>query len=87
MDKILDRRSKGLGFESHCRSCLEVSSKLRISHCLGLPSCNWVPGAQIQGSIQMNSCRLPRKVNGELIILYYIYDKAFKLAPLLHFLQ
>ena len=33
-------KSKGLGFDSQCWSCVEVSDKLRIPHFLGPPSCN-----------------------------------------------
>ena len=34
VDKALDSRSKGLGFDSHCWSCVEVSGKVLIPHCL-----------------------------------------------------
>ena len=34
--------SKCLGFDSFCRSCVEVSSKLHISHCLRPPSCKYM---------------------------------------------
>ena len=40
VDRALDSRSEGLGFESQCWSCVEVSGKLRIPHCLGPPSRN-----------------------------------------------
>ena len=40
MDKALDSKSEGLGFDSQCRPCVEVSGKLRIPHCLGPPSRN-----------------------------------------------
>ena len=37
VDRVLDSRS-GLGFDSHCWSCVEVSGKHRNAHCLGPPS-------------------------------------------------
>ena len=40
VDTTLDSRSEGRGFESQCRPCVEVSSKLCIPHCLGPPSRN-----------------------------------------------
>ena len=39
VDRALDSRS-GLGFDSQCWSCVEVSGKLCIPHCLGPPSHN-----------------------------------------------
>ena len=38
MDRNSALKSKGLGFDSHCRSCKEVLGKLVITHCLGLSS-------------------------------------------------
>ena len=32
--RALDSRSEGLGFDSQCWSCVEVSGKLRIPYCL-----------------------------------------------------
>ena len=40
VDRALDSRSEGLGLDSQCWTFVEVSGKLRISHCLGPPSCN-----------------------------------------------
>ena len=40
VDRALDLRSEGLGFDSQCWTCVEVSGKLRITHCLGPPSHN-----------------------------------------------
>ena len=40
VDRALDARSGGLGFDSQCWPCVEVSGKLRIPHCLGPPSRN-----------------------------------------------
>ena len=40
MCKALNSRSEGLGFDSQCWPCAEVSGKLRIPHCLSLPSRN-----------------------------------------------
>ena len=40
MDRVLDSRSEGLGFDSQCWPCVEVSGKLRILHCLSPPSHN-----------------------------------------------
>ena len=40
VDRALDSRSEGLGFDSQCWPCVEVSGKLRIPHCLGPPSRN-----------------------------------------------
>ena len=40
VDRAVDRRSKGLVFDSQCWSCVEVSGKLRVPHCLGPPSHN-----------------------------------------------
>ena len=40
VDRVLDSRSKGLGFDSQCWPCVEVLGKLRIPHCLGPPSRN-----------------------------------------------
>ena len=34
MDRVLDSRSEGLGFDSHCCSCVEVLGKLLIPYCL-----------------------------------------------------
>ena len=39
VDWALDLRSKGLGFNSHEWSCVEVLSKLLL-YCIGLPSSN-----------------------------------------------
>ena len=38
VDRALDSRSEGLGFDSHCWSCVEVSGKLFIPYCLWSPS-------------------------------------------------
>ena len=38
--RALDSRSEGLGFDSQCWPCVEVSGKLCIPHCLGPPSHN-----------------------------------------------
>ena len=40
MDRALDSRSEGLGFDFQCWPCVEVLGKLRIPHCLGPPSRN-----------------------------------------------
>ena len=40
VDRVLDSRSEGLGFDSQCWPYVEVSGKLRIPHCLGPPSRN-----------------------------------------------
>ena len=40
VDRVLDLRSEGLGFDSHCWSCVEVSGKLLIPYCLCPPSSN-----------------------------------------------
>ena len=40
MGRAFDSRSEGLGFNSECWPCVEVSSKLRIPHCLSPPSRN-----------------------------------------------
>ena len=40
VDRALDSRSQGLGFDSQCWPCVEVSGKLCIPHCLGPPSRN-----------------------------------------------
>ena len=40
VDRVLDPRSEGLGFDSQCWACVEVLGKLRIPHCLSPPSCN-----------------------------------------------
>ena len=40
VDRALDSRSEGLGFDSHCWPCVEVSGKLCIPHCLGPRSRN-----------------------------------------------
>ena len=46
--KAFDSRSKGLGFDSHCWSFVEVSGKLFMTYCLCLPSSDGypVPGGQ-----------------------------------------
>ena len=38
VDRVLDSRSGGLGFDSHCRSCVEVLGKLLIPYCLCPPN-------------------------------------------------
>ena len=40
VDRALDSRSEGLGFDSQCWPCVEVLGKHRIPHCLGPPSRN-----------------------------------------------
>ena len=40
VDRALDSRSEGLGFSSKWWSCVEVSGKVRIPHCLGPPGRN-----------------------------------------------
>ena len=40
VDRVIDSRSEGLGFDSQCWPCVEVSGKLRMPHCLGPPSRN-----------------------------------------------
>ena len=40
MDRALGAGSEGLGFDSYCKSCAEVSGKIRIPHCLGPPTHN-----------------------------------------------
>ena len=40
VDRALDSRSKGLGFDSQCWQCVDVSGKLCTSHCLGPTSSN-----------------------------------------------
>ena len=40
VDRALDSRSEGLGFDSQCWPCVEVLGKLRIPHCFGPPSRN-----------------------------------------------
>ena len=38
VDKSLDSRSKDLGFDSYCWSCVEEFDKLLIPYCLFLPN-------------------------------------------------
>ena len=38
VDRVLDSRSEGLGFNSHCWLCVEVLGKLLISYCICPPS-------------------------------------------------
>ena len=40
VDRELDSRSEGLGFDSQCWPCVEVLGKLCIQHRLGPPTCN-----------------------------------------------
>ena len=40
VDRALDSRSEGLGFDSHYWPCVEVVGKLHIPYCLGPPSRN-----------------------------------------------
>ena len=40
VDRALDSRSDGLGFDSQCWPCVAMSGKLRIPHCLSPPSHN-----------------------------------------------
>ena len=40
VDRALDSRSEGLGFDSQCWPCVEVSGTLCIPHCLCPPSRN-----------------------------------------------
>ena len=40
VDRALNSRSDGLGFDCHCWPCVEVLGKLHIPHCLGPPSRN-----------------------------------------------
>ena len=40
VDRVLESRSEGLGFDSKCWSCVEVLGKLFIPHCLGSLTCN-----------------------------------------------
>ena len=40
VDRALDSRSDGLGFDSQCWSCVDVLGKLRTPHCHGPPSHN-----------------------------------------------
>ena len=40
VDRALDSRSEGLGFDPQFWPCVEVSGKLRIPQCLGPPSRN-----------------------------------------------
>ena len=40
VDESLNSKSAGLGFDSKCWPCVEVSGKLCIPHCCGPPSCN-----------------------------------------------
>ena len=40
VDRALDSRSEGLGFDSQCWPCVEVSGKIHIPHCLGPPARN-----------------------------------------------
>ena len=60
VDRALDSRSEGLGFDSQCWPCVEVSGKLRIPHCLGPHSRNGylVHGSKV-GSIVAGCRRRP----------------------------
>ena len=49
VDRVLDSRSKCLGFDSHYLSCVEMSGKLLIPYCLCIPSNEWVPGGREMG--------------------------------------
>ena len=40
VDRVLDLRSEGLGFNSQCWPCVEVPGKLHIPHYIGPPSRN-----------------------------------------------
>ena len=40
VDRALNSRLEGLGFDSQCWPCVEMSGKLRIPHCLGPTSRN-----------------------------------------------
>ena len=80
IDKALDSRPEGLGFNSQPWSCIEASGKLHIPHCICLPSHN---GCQVHrskiGSIASGHHRCPPchgkvPVNGQLIILHWCYD-------------
>ena len=41
VDRALDSRSEGLGFDSQYWPRVEVLGKIRVPHCLGPPSHNW----------------------------------------------
>ena len=78
-----DTGSKGLEFDSYCWSCVEVSGKLHISHCLGPLSRNrfMVPRSKV-GSIVAGFCR--RALPADIYMagrLSYIYAQILKLAP------
>ena len=40
VDRVMHSRSEGLGFDSQCWPCVEVSGKLCIPHYLSPPCCN-----------------------------------------------
>ena len=69
------QRSKGLGFDSHCWSCVEVSGKLLIPY---FCCCRWVPGGQelwLSGSNCLHTCVLcalysPRGDEIAQVVLY-----------------
>ena len=59
VDMVLDSRSKGLGFDSHCWSCLEVLDKLLIPYCLCLPSTDGYlvdENRLLSGSSHLHTC-------------------------------
>ena len=59
VDRALDSRSEGLGFDSQCWPCVEVSGKLRILHCLGPPNRNGYLVLRYKvGSIVAGCCAL-----------------------------
>ena len=60
LDRALNSRSTGLGFDFHGQSCVEMSGKLCILYCLGLPSHN---GYLVQTIVaSCHRCPLPGEV-------------------------
>ena len=66
MDRALDSKSEGLGFDSQSLPCVEVLGKLRIPHCLSSPSRNgYLVHRSKVGSI-VAGCSAPVAIGGKV---------------------
>ena len=79
VDRMLYSRSEGLGFDSQCWPCVEVSGKLCIPHCLGPPSHNgYLAHRSKVGSIVAGCCA-PTARGGKVWSQEYLDSKQIPL--------
>ena len=89
--RALDSRSEGLGFDSQCWPCIQVSAKLRIQHCYNPPTVQSSLVYRSKVGSKVAGCCAPTARGSKVwrmyvpLPLFSTYSIKLSIYPVIHF--